>query len=137
MDEEKKALASARGRITLGRADVQEKIADWRKSKAGVAFHKKHGKDSWAGAPYREFVCEVCGKTFKSRHHMVSRRCGKNCQAAARRRSGLDNITTKCAECGADFVKNKYSKSVNCSRVCAKRAADRTRYGRLQPDRRG
>lgn len=133
---ERRAFASQNGKRVLASPDVRARIAKWRASPAGKKWHKQHSKDVWRGAIYREFECEVCGKVFKSRDPKGARRCGPNCTAEARRRSGLDDVTARCPECGATFVKNKYAAKVNCSRVCGKRAADRTRGRRVQSDRR-
>lgn len=106
----------------------------WHSSPAGKKWHSENAKRLWRNAPMADLVCEVCGRAFRSKKPGVpARTCGKNCLAEKRRRSGLDDVTASCAECGADFVKNKYSVKRNCSRTCGKRAADRTRGLRVQP----
>lgn len=90
----------------------------WHHSKAGHEWHKKHYAEfGTAMHKERDFVCENCGKQFKSAQ-TESRFCSNNCKSAWRRKAGLDNETRICAVCGAMFTTNKYSKQCTCSRKC-------------------
>lgn len=101
---------------------IRPKAAAWHASEEGHDWHVRHGHESWEGREPVRAVCEWCGRVYESR--LPKRFCSNNCKSAARRASGVDDVTRTCAWCGGEFAVNKYSKAVTCSPSCrAKRRA--------------
>ena len=90
----------------------------WHKSEDAKDWHKDHYEDStraiWT-APVTS-VCEYCGKEYSTVHAKAttSRFCSNKCKAAARRKSGVDNIEKICTKCGKPYIANKYQKTLFC-----------------------
>ena len=99
-----------------------QKAAEWHKSEAGAVWHKEHYENMKDKLHVkRQFVCQNCGKSFESTQAKSKFCCGA-CAAAARRKSGVDDVVKICERCGAEYVKNKYQKSHYCkSCLCAVR----------------
>lgn len=91
----------------------------WHKTQEGKEWHKKHYGDMGDRLHVeRGFICEQCGKPFKSTQ-VQSRFCSNACKSAYRRASGCDNITRICAVCGKEFITTKRKNVLTCSRSCA------------------
>jgi hypothetical protein len=100
---------------------ARPKASEWHKSEEGREWHKKQFEKSRSKIFIeRDFICENCGKAFKSTQ-TESRFCSNNCKSAWRRKAGLDNEKRICASCGSPFIVNKYSKTECCSRSCSMR----------------
>lgn len=101
-------------------AKVRKKAANWHRSQPGRAWHRKLGKESWKGRSAREYVCELCGKSYETiSAHRRNRFCSPNCRSTFRYRSGKDNATARCKFCGKSFEFNRYVPRECCSRKCA------------------
>lgn len=90
------------------------KASQWHKSEAGKEWHKQHYekmKDRLHAT--QKFTCEFCGNEFESKKS-GAKFCSNKCRAAARRKSGVDDIKKICERCGAEYVQNKYQKSHYC-----------------------
>lgn len=90
------------------------KAAEWHKSEAGIEWHKQHYekmKDKLHVT--QKFICEFCGNEFESKKS-GAKFCSNKCRAAARRKSGVDDVKKKCERCGMEYVQNKYQKSHYC-----------------------
>jgi hypothetical protein len=107
--------------VMVARMDyAREYASEWHGSKAGKLWHKEHYKRTKAVLREKKvMVCECCGKEFAAEYHGVNRFCSNKCNAAQRRKSGIDDITKRCMHCGKEFVSNKYAKRECCSRKCA------------------
>lgn len=57
----------------------------WHSSTEGLAWHKKHGKNSWKNRKYKTHQCLQCGKYFESRYSGIIKYCHNNCKAKALR----------------------------------------------------
>jgi hypothetical protein len=100
---------------------ARPKASEWHKSVEGREWHKKQFEKSRSKIFIeRDFICENCGKPFKSTQ-TESRFCSNSCKSAWRRKAGLDNEKRICASCGKSFTVNKYSKAECCSRSCSMR----------------
>lgn len=98
---------------------MQPAAAVWHSSDKGLEFHKALGKHSWAVRNKTLYKCVHCESDFEAYvNAQKAGYCSARCQSAARRASGVDNISIKCRHCQVDFVKNKYSKQVYCGRSC-------------------
>lgn len=87
---------------------------EWHASKAGHEWHKEHYKKMKEKLLVEKtFVCEHCGKEFTSTQ-TKSRFCSNNCKSAARRKSGVDDVTKTCSKCGKEYTANKYQKTKYC-----------------------
>lgn len=55
----------------------------WHRSEAGAAWHSEHAKAYWANAPQNTYICDLCGKEYKSTavRHTGHHFCGQNCRA--------------------------------------------------------
>jgi hypothetical protein len=62
-----------------------EAAKEWHKSKQGIEWHKKNGKECWINKPFTDKICEQCGKDYKTRHSGISKYCHQNCKATALR----------------------------------------------------
>ena len=87
----------------------------WHKSEAGKKWHSKHMQGF--KQPRQNMTCEQCGANFEGT--IRQRFCSNKCKSAWRRKTGADNITRKCEQCGADFTTNKFKQSKYCSIECA------------------
>ena len=92
----------------------------WHKSSAGHEWHKEHGVESWEKRETVTYICEECGKSFTTKTYH-QKYCSNACKSRARRKSGIDNIKRVCPICNKEFITNKYSKQIFCSRSCANR----------------
>ena len=91
----------------------------WHKSEEGRNWHKKHyAKTKEKLLQPHDYTCEECGKAFQSTQNNA-KFCRNACKSKYRRRIGYDNVQSKCIVCGAQFEKNKYSRTQTCSKKCA------------------
>ena len=98
---------------------ARPKASEWHGSESGKEWHKQQyelTKEKFHVK--RDYVCEYCGKPFKSTN-VRSRYCSGACSAAARRKSGVDNEVRECQWCGKLFTVNRYAKTRTCSRKCS------------------
>lgn len=99
--------------------DIRPLSAAWHSSPEGLAWHREHGSASWANREPDERVCGRCGAAYDSRSRKGDEQfCSNRCRSAARRASGVDDEARTCAQCGAEFTVNRYSKTQTCSRSC-------------------
>lgn len=123
---------------------AQDKAKEWHGSEDGRVWHREHYqrfKDQLHAKI--QIVCAQCGKTFEAEDVGTNKFCGKNCKAAFRRASGVDNETRACATCGGLFEANRYARVKYCSDECrAKSPWGQSRKGnvsgqgrRVLPDR--
>lgn len=101
------------------------KAAEWHGSEEGRQWHKEQAKRIDANIELKEFRCEYCGTTFKTKPYGKVKYCSNKCKAAARRKSGVDNEERICIVCGAVFITNKYKKAQICSQACANKKRGR------------
>ena len=104
--------------------DMRELASEWHRSDEGRKWNSKHAKEQWENKQEREYTCSACGKKFKSVHVYGKDEntfCSNKCKTYFRAHSGLDDETRVCPVCKKEFVVNKYSKTVCCSRECAVR----------------
>ena len=99
---------------------AQPKAKEWHGSKEGLEWHSKHAKKALGSLGKREYICEQCGKKYKTKPLGKNRFCSNKCKAKWRRESGVDNETRVCEYCRREFTVNKYSKTRFCSRSCNK-----------------
>lgn len=99
---------------------ARPKASEWHKSQEGRAWHKGHcqGLQDMNSV---EVTCQNCGKKFLTKKPFWTKFCSNNCKSAARRKSGVDLETRKCAVCGREFRTNKYSRQKCCGRECSHR----------------
>lgn len=92
----------------------------WHKSPEGHAWHKEHYKQM-EGRLHAEqkHTCAYCGAEFTTTSHK-SQYCSNRCKAAARRKSGVDNVEKICEKCGKPYIANKYQQTKYCP-VCTNR----------------
>lgn len=97
---------------------AQPAATAWHKSEDAKDFHKEHYAEVtqkiWS-APVTK-VCEYCGKEYTTVHGKLTTSCfcSNKCKAAARRKSGVDNIEKVCTKCGKTYIANKYQKTLFC-----------------------
>lgn len=89
----------------------------WHKSEKGIEWHKEQYKKSLGNKKPKLFKCLECGNEFYSIDIGSNKFCSNNCKSKHRRKSGVDNVTKIC-KCGKEFITNKYSKAIYCSRAC-------------------
>lgn len=99
--------------------DCRDRAAQWHASEDGRKWHSENGKKMWRNKPVRQYVCQVCGKTFESNSANPPKFCSNSCKSKWRIQSGMDNEERNCPVCGAKFTVNKYAKTKCCSRSCA------------------
>lgn len=92
--------------------------AEWHRSEDAREWHKEHYEDVTRAIWNKPVtcVCENCGKEYTTVHakSATSRFCSNKCKAAARRKSGVDNIEKICTKCGKTYIANKYQKTSFC-----------------------
>jgi hypothetical protein len=94
----------------------------WHASEAGLAWHRQHGVEVWAGRTPVSRTCDRCSKTYETLKFSRTRFCSNACKSAARRASGVDDVEARCVVCGATFMRNRYSRTRCCSGGCAYRS---------------
>jgi hypothetical protein len=113
---------------TVGQAhldSVRHLSAEWHRSAAGRAWHRRHARKifSTEARPVRVKLCDNCGSKFETKDLLNREKsfCSNRCKSAFRRKSGLDDVERVCSVCKSSFTTNKYSKQFTCSRVCGAR----------------
>ncbi|WP_374937907.1 HNH endonuclease signature motif containing protein [Bacteroides intestinalis] len=106
-------------KVHKGLEKAREKAPEWHASEDGQKWHSQNAKRMWKDKPMRQYVCEMCGRTFESNSQHLPKFCSNNCKAEWRRCSGVDDEERVCAVCGSKFVINRYSKTKCCSRKCS------------------
>lgn len=103
--------------------NIRPLASEWHGSEEGREWHKEHYENMKEALYVREEKeCEYCGNVFDGlKNH--SRFCSNNCKSSWRRKAGLDDEVRICAWCGKEFLKNKYSKAINCGRSCGMKYA--------------
>lgn len=62
---------------------------EWHHTDQGREWHSQHAIETWAKMPLKTYVCDFCGKEFKSKFNYSpksNRFCHPNCKASYRRR---------------------------------------------------
>ena len=97
-----------------------EKSRGWHKTDVAREVSRQNGYATSAEWPTRTYTCEYCGATFEVKSPRTDYRfCSNKCKSAWRRQSGVDDEHRTCVVCGGEFVVNKYSKTLCCSRKCS------------------
>ncbi|WP_366522307.1 HNH endonuclease signature motif containing protein [Acidovorax sp.] len=114
---------------------ARPKAAEWHGSEAGRKWHSENGKRAWESRERVELQCSHCTKPYFGFAELVKRGfCSPSCQGADRVKSGVDDETRCCSECGGEFRVNKYRKTRTCGKACWKAALGRTKRQGLRPD---
>lgn len=117
----------------------QDAAAMWSKTPEGYEFRKNQAKavlGKYVEINMRTKVekqCDNCGSKYEVIKILSqsSRFCCNNCKSDWRRKKGLDNISSTCVVCGNEFTKNKYVKTITCSKSCGcKMGANPQKYRR-------
>ena len=95
-----------------------ERAAEWHRSPEGRAWHREHGKQTWAERDPVGMVCEQCGSSYENVAHR-GKFCSNRCKSKARRASGVDDVGRTCEGCGKTFRVSRYGRTKCCSRRCA------------------
>ena len=107
---------------------IRPLAAKWARTEEGRAALRlraeKQGFGKWGTVPRK---CQRCGVEFQASQNGTHLYCSNKCKAAARRESGVDDVTKTCVNCGKEFVANRYARAKSCSRLCA--ASYRRRTG--------
>lgn len=99
--------------------NIRDMTKEWHASAEGHKWHKRHYEETCQKLHHeKEYTCEYCGKKYTSKQTR-SRFCSGACNAAWRRKSGLDNEVRTCCVCGKPFEINKYRNTKTCSKSCA------------------
>ena len=99
---------------------IRHLATEWHKSDDGRAWHSEMARRSWDTFEPKQIECVNCGCGFMSKTRRNNELfCSNKCKSAHRRKSGVDNETRVCAQCGNEFSIDKYSKTECCSRSCA------------------
>lgn len=92
--------------------------AEWHHSKEAIPVHRdiyeQYSREIFMKPVTK--VCQYCGKEYTTTYSSASRSkfCSNKCRAAARRKSGVDNIAKICENCGKPFIANKYASVKYC-----------------------
>ena len=117
--------------------EVRPLASEWHRSEEGRKWHSEHAKQQ--ERPEREYICEQCGKSFKSRSSAPVRFCSHNCDVKWRYRHDRVPFTKICEWCGKEFSGEVYRLDEpprTCSRSCraklrAKESGNRVNYGEV------
>lgn len=100
--------------------NLQPKATEWHKSEASAEWHKKHYQETKDKLHQKKIIkCMNCGTEKEIAYNGHNKFCSNNCKSAYRRKSGVDNITTKCEDCNMEFTFNKYNKKPKKCKLCA------------------
>lgn len=120
MSDENRKIQSRKS-IKIASAHAKE----WHKSKAGLEWHSKQGKDNYLKRKINTYVCKQCGKEYQTKQVYgmdINTFCSNKCKSAYRRKSGVDNEIRYCNNCDKPYTTNKYSKKIYCSHECYNKA---------------
>lgn len=95
----------------------REATKAWHRSPEGRAWHAQHAKKCYENRVAETYPCKQCGKPYTT----IARRhgyCSNNCKSAARRASGVDNVSRECPFCKQMFIINRYARAKTCSAAC-------------------
>lgn len=98
--------------------DARIAAAKWHKSTEGLAWHKKHGKNTWLNREPTDAICICCGKKYKTFFPSRSKYCSLACQ----QKQGFSRYFTDkkiCEYCGKEFMANRHRTTKFCSRTCS------------------
>jgi hypothetical protein len=99
---------------------ARQAAISWHRSPEGRAWHRVHGRATWANREAQTFCCQYCGGQYETTARRANLRfCSNKCKTGSRRRDGKDNETRRCVTCGQEFTINRYSKQRCCSNRCA------------------
>lgn len=95
----------------------------WHGSEAGRDWHKEHYEATKHKLHTKELkTCSQCGTEYEGAKRKGDLSfCGRNCKAAHRRASGVDDIQRLCA-CGERFTINKYKPTKRCKKCRGEKA---------------
>lgn len=111
--------------------NARPKASEWHCSEKGREWHREHYERMKDRLHVRRsFTCDNCGVEFVAGDTGSNRFCSRKCQAAFRRKSGVDDEQRRCRVCGMPFTANKYSKTKCCSKSCAGKMRWAGRNGR-------
>lgn len=77
---------------------VIPKASEWHKSKEGLSWHSKQGKENWSKRETKIYECTYCGKDFETKNVYGTGQnsfCHGNCKAAYRRKLIREGIIEK------------------------------------------
>ena len=97
--------------------NARPKAIEWHKSEAGRKWHSEIAKGRIITK--KSLVCSYCGNSFEGVPKHDNTFCSNRCKSAYRRKMGFDNEERICVMCNNEFLVNKYSKTVCCSKNCA------------------
>lgn len=95
-----------------------EKVHRWHKTKEGREKLGEKASKLMKERPFKTFNCPQCLKDFQSQNVHRVKYCGINCQQAARRKRGDDNVERTCIICSKPFIVNKYYSTQTCGYQC-------------------
>jgi len=91
----------------------------WHGSEEGLAWHKKHGRESYKTRVPVDRVCIQCGKNYQSMARRdTDRFCSRPCISRHNEATKRYYEFRECAACGAPFQAKKGKKQQSCSRKC-------------------
>jgi endogenous inhibitor of DNA gyrase (YacG/DUF329 family) len=101
-----------------------KKIASYLYSDANIYLERKYALAQRIlvldRTALHDHVCEYCVKAFQAPPQNDNARfCSNRCKTAHRYKSGVDNVTIACEQCGNEFTRNKYLKRRFCSKRCS------------------
>ena len=102
--------AAGRENIKVAKAAHMEKVTP--------EDYQALGRITWELTQERTLTCAHCGESYDVRTFGDTKYCSNACKSAARRASGVDNVTRFCLACGTAFLIDKYKKTQVCSRKC-------------------
>jgi hypothetical protein len=100
--------------------EIRHLTVGWHKSDEGLAWHSKHGKQTWENRKSGVIKCLVCGKEKET--VFVNRESTRYCSIACSRKVSFKNYFTDkrcCIQCGNEFMANRHRKTKYCSRNCS------------------
>lgn len=112
--------AAARKSIETARLYASE----WHGTEAGLAFHKKLGRESWDNREREPIgTCANCGDPiesfFKRKDDAEARYCSRKCSRAVADRAKRYTVEAKCPVCEQAFQVRKWGKRAKtCSIIC-------------------
>lgn len=108
--------------IPAMRAGLEKAIAlapAWHRSKEGLAWHSKNGKDTWLDRKKESVECVVCGDKFET--VFFNRETVRFCSISCERKNAYRTNRTQrsCKMCLKPFMAYKYRKQTFCSYSCS------------------
>lgn len=112
-------------RMEIFRRTTLAAAAEWHGSEEGIAWHREHGKQTWANRTASSFTCPECGAAHEGHFPERSgpeRYCSGRCRQRGDAKNGKYREEAICPICSEPFMRMRgKTGAATCSRPCGRK----------------